>query len=111
MTGPAPVATIVASGATAVIAYNDLVALGIDAGITSMGKRCPEDLSIIGTDDIEMASIRQPGLTTVRLAINRCGSLAVEVLLQAMAGGSPRSVASLDSQLIVRDSTAPPRRD
>ncbi|ROR83687.1 transcriptional regulator, LacI family [Plantibacter flavus] len=108
--GLAAAATIVASGATAVIAYNDLVALGIDAGITSMGKRCPEDLSIIGTDDIEMASIRQPGLTTVRLAINRCGSLAVEVLLQAMAGGSPRSVASLDSQLIVRDSTAPPRR-
>jgi DNA-binding LacI/PurR family transcriptional regulator len=98
------------AAATAVIAYNDLVALGIESGVRTLGKRCPEDLSIIGTDDIEMASIRQPGLTTVRLAINRCGSLAVEVLVRAMSGAAPRSVASLDSQLIVRESTAPPRR-
>ncbi|GAA3654378.1 LacI family DNA-binding transcriptional regulator [Microbacterium marinilacus] len=107
--GRAAAATVVASGATAVIAYNDLVALGVDAGIRDLGRSCPEDLSIVGVDDIEMASARQPGLTTVRLAIGRCGSLAVEVLLQAMSGATPPPVASLDSQLIVRGSTAPPR--
>jgi LacI family transcriptional regulator len=107
--GLAAAATVVASGATAVIAYNDLVALGIDAGITSLGRTCPDDLSIVGIDDIELASVRQPGLTTVRLAIDRCGSLSVEVLLQLMAGETVRPVANLDSQLIVRGSTAAPR--
>jgi DNA-binding LacI/PurR family transcriptional regulator len=107
--GLAAAAAVVASGATSVIAYNDLVALGIDAGVTQLGKHCPEDISIIGMDDIELASVRQPGLTTVRLAIDRCGSLGVEVLLQTMAGDKVPSVANLDSQLIVRGSTAPPR--
>lgn len=106
--GRAAAAPALASGATAVIAYNDLIALGIDAGIADLGRSCPEDLSIVGVDDIEMASARQPGLTTVRLAIGRCGSLAVEVLLEAMSGGTARELASLDSQLIVRGSTAPP---
>jgi LacI family transcriptional regulator len=58
-----------------------------------------------------MASARHPGLTTVRLSIDRCGSLSVELLLQAMSGAAPAEVASLDSQLIVRGSTAPPRPD
>jgi LacI family transcriptional regulator len=107
--GLAAAATVVASGATAVIAYNDLVALGIDAGIAKLGKSCPDDLSIVGMDDIELASVRQPGLTTVKLAIDRCGSLGVEVLLQVMSGEVARPlVASLDSQLIVRGSTASP---
>lgn len=106
--GRAAAATVVASGATAVIAYNDLVALGIDAGIADLGRSCPDDLSIIGVDDIEMASVRRPGLTTVRLAIDRCGARGVEALLQTMAGAAPQDTASLDSQLIVRGSTAPP---
>jgi LacI family transcriptional regulator len=109
--GRAAAATVIASGATAVIAYNDLIALGIDAGIADLGKSCPDDLSIVGNDDIDMASARHPGLTTVRLSIDRCGSLSVELLLQAMSGAAPAEVASLDSQLIVRGSTAPPRPD
>lgn len=108
--GRAAAATVLASGATAMIAYNDLIALGVEAGIADLGKSCPADLSIIGNDDIEMASAQQPGLTTVRLAIERCGSLGVEVLLQAIAGATPAAVAELDSQLIVRGSTAPARR-
>ncbi|KJC62959.1 transcriptional regulator, LacI family [Agreia bicolorata] len=107
--GLAAAATVVASGATAVIAYNDLVALGIDSGMAQLDKHCPDDISIIGMDDIELASVRQPGLTTVRLAIDRCGSLGVEVLLKTMAGEDTPAVATLDSQLIVRGSTAPPR--
>jgi len=106
--GRVAAASVVASGATAVIAYNDLIALGVEAGIADLGRRCPDDLSIVGIDDIEMASVRQPGLTTVKLAIDRCGSLAVEILLQVMSGGTPPAIASLDSQLIVRGSTAAP---
>ena len=105
--GRAAAATVLASGATAMIAYNDLIALGVEAGIADLGRSCPEDLSIIGNDDIDMASAQRPGLTTVRLAIERCGSLGVEMLLQAIAGTAPASVVELGSQLIVRGSTAP----
>lgn len=108
--GRAAAATVIASGATAVIAYNDLIALGVEAGIVDLGKNCPDDLSIIGNDDIEMAAAQRPGLTTVRLAIERCGSLGVEMLLQAMIDPMPPAIAELDSQLIVRGSTAPLRR-
>lgn len=108
--GRAAAATVLASGATAVLAYNDLIALGVEAGIADLGKSCPADLSIVGNDDIDMASAQQPGLTTVRLAIERCGSLGVEVLLQAIAGAAPSGIVDLESQLIVRGSTAPPRK-
>lgn len=107
--GRAAAAPAIASGATAVIAYNDLVALGLEAGMADMGRSCPADISIIGIDDIDMASAVNPGLTTVKMPIERCGALAVELLLQAMAGAAPAEVATLDSQLIVRGTTAAPR--
>jgi LacI family transcriptional regulator len=108
--GRAAAATAIASGASAVIAYNDLIALGIEAGIEDLGLRCPEDLSIIGNDDIEIASARRPGLTTVRLAINRSGSIGVETLLKAIEGDTTIDVVELPSQLIVRASTAAPKQ-
>ncbi|WP_164232683.1 LacI family DNA-binding transcriptional regulator [Microbacterium hydrocarbonoxydans] len=107
--GRAAAATVIASGATAVIAYNDLIALGIEAGIADLGRSCPEDLSIVGNDDIDMASAQQPGLTTVRVAIERSGALGVEELLRAISGAAPTGTVDLESQLIVRGSTAPPR--
>lgn len=107
--GRAAAATVLASGATAVVAYNDLVALGIDAGITDLGRHCPEDLSIIGVDDIDMAATRHPGLTTIRLAIDRCGALSIEAILDTLRGARPSEITGIDSQLIVRGSTAPPR--
>lgn len=106
--GRAAAATAAASGATAVIAYNDLIALGLEAGLADLGRNCPEDVSIVGNDDIEMASVRRPGLTTVRMAIDRCGSLGVEMLLQVIAGSASPEIIDLESQLIVRGSTAPP---
>ena len=88
---------------------NDEIALGFMSGMASRGRRAPHDYSIVGIDDIEMASVRQPGLTSVKQAIDRCGSLGVEMLLQAIGGDAVRSSASLEAQLIVRGSTAPPR--
>jgi LacI family transcriptional regulator len=107
--GRAAAATAAASRATAVIAYNDLVALGLQAGIVDLGMRCPDDMSIIGIDDIEIGSAVQPALTTVHLAIERAGSLAVELLLERITGPSEPTIHRLDSQLIVRGSTARPR--
>lgn len=108
--GRAAAATVVATGATAVIAYNDLVALGLEAGIADLGRTCPGDISIVGIDDIELASAVKPALTTVRMPIERCGALAVDLLLQAMSGAAVAGATILNSQLIVRDSTAVPRR-
>lgn len=90
------------------IAYNDLVALGLEAGLSDFGRTCSDDISIVGVDDIEMASAVRPPLTTVKMPIARCGALAVEILLRAMSGAVPEETATLESQLLVRDSTAPP---
>jgi LacI family transcriptional regulator len=106
--GRAAAAPAAASGATAVIAYNDLVALGLEAGMSDLGRSCPDDISIVGIDDIDLAGAVTPGLTTVRMPIARSGALAVELLLQAMSGTPPEEVQVLNSQLIVRASTAAP---
>lgn len=106
--GRAAAAPAAASGATAVIAYNDLVALGLEAGMSELGRSCPDDISIVGIDDIDLAGAVTPGLTTVRMPIGRSGALAVDLLLQAMSGTPPEEVAVLGSQLIVRASTAAP---
>nr|WP_310503262.1 substrate-binding domain-containing protein [Microbacterium sp. AK031] len=94
-----------ASGATAVVAYNDLVALGLESGLLELGRKCPADISIVGIDDIDLAGAVTPGLTTVRMPIARSGALAVDVLLQAIVGTVVDDI-TLGSQLIVRASTA-----
>lgn len=106
--GRAAAALATASGATAVVAYNDLVALGLEAGMAELGQICPADVSIIGIDDIDLAGAVTPGLTTVRMPIERCGSLAVDLLLQTISGTLLGDIAPLPSELIVRGSTAPP---
>lgn len=108
--GRAAAAPTAASGATAVIAYNDLVALGLEAGLSELGLACPADISIVGIDDIDLAGAVTPGLTTVRMPIARCGALAVDLLAEAIAGTAPARSATLGSQLIVRASTAAPAR-
>ncbi|RDV10433.1 LacI family transcriptional regulator [Arthrobacter sp. RT-1] len=105
--GRSAAASVIASGATAVVAYNDLVALGVMSGARDLGRQCPGDLSIVGIDDIEMASVFDPGLTTVRLPIERSGALGMEMLLDLIAGRSlSRTEVRLESQLIVRYSTS-----
>lgn len=106
--GRAAAAPASASGATAVVAYNDLVALGIEAGMSELGIVCPDDVSIVGIDDIDLAGAVTPGLTTVRMPIDRCGALAVDLLLQALTSGTAPETVTLNSQLIVRSSTAAP---
>ncbi|MFJ4223552.1 LacI family DNA-binding transcriptional regulator [Microbacterium sp. NPDC089695] len=106
--GRAAAAPAAASGATAVVAYNDLVALGLEAGMLELGRRCPADVSIVGIDDIDLAGAVTPALTTVRMPIDRSGTVAVDLLLQRLAGDDIDDVPPLASQLIVRASTAAP---
>ncbi|MGO4248357.1 LacI family DNA-binding transcriptional regulator [Paenarthrobacter sp. RAF54_2] len=104
--GLAAAASVVASGATAVIAYNDLVAIGMLAGARTLGYHCPEDISVVGVDDLDIAAAAEPGLTSVRVPIDRSGALGLELLLEQMAGKPTATEAvHLSSQLIVRGST------
>lgn len=107
--GRAAAAAVVASGATAAVAYNDLVGLGLQAGVRDLGKSCPGDLSVIGIDDLDFAATMGPGLTTVRNEIVKSASLSLELLLGLIDGAHAPSphVVRLGSQLIVRGSTAP----
>lgn len=98
---------VLASGATAVIAYNDLLALGILRRAAARGVQVPDRLSVVGFDDIPFAAMAHPPLTTVALAAGRAGRAAVDLLLALLeqAGGSPPRHRTLPSHLQVRSTT------
>ncbi|MGI5430759.1 LacI family DNA-binding transcriptional regulator [Streptomyces sp. CA-179760] len=106
--GTAAAAGVRACGATAVIAHNDLVALGVIAGARQLGVRVPEDLSVMGIDDMPLAATSYPSLTSIAVPMDRAGSLSLEMLAPSMSGErqDPRTLR-LPTQLVVRGSTGP----
>jgi LacI family transcriptional regulator len=106
--GTAAAASVVATGASAVITHNDLMALGVVAGARALGVRVPEDLSVVGIDDIPLAAITHPTLTTVAVPMARAGALSLELLERNLSGDrqTPRAIR-LPTQLVVRESTGP----
>lgn len=91
---------------TAVVAFNDSIALGLLAELQAGGIRVPEQISIVGYDNIELASLVRPGLTTIAQPIWRIGSLGAQLLFRTIEGQSiKRKRHLLQPQLIVRDST------
>jgi DNA-binding LacI/PurR family transcriptional regulator len=95
---------------TAVIAYNDMVAIGAMDAIKRRGLSIPHDISIVGFDDISLSSEVLPQLTTVRVEKELMGTLAGETLFQRIAGKTHlvRKIL-LPTSIIVRASTAPPK--
>jgi DNA-binding LacI/PurR family transcriptional regulator len=91
---------------TAVCCYNDMSALGAMRSIRLRGLRVPEDISVVGFDDLFLASYMQPPLTTVRQPMKRMGQLAMESLFQLMSGEELEIRIRVDPELIVRESTA-----
>lgn len=89
---------------SAIFAANDLLALGATSAIIQRGARVPEDISVVGFDDIEGADYFIPALTTVRQPFGEVGSLAIETLLQMISGGPPALRIS-EPHLVVRKST------
>ncbi|WP_327657129.1 LacI family DNA-binding transcriptional regulator [Streptomyces sp. NBC_00483] len=107
--GTAAAASVLASGASAVLAHNDLVALGILTGARTLGVRVPEDLSVVGFDDIPFAEVSHPALTSVSVPMARAGASAVERISAALSDTGPArpSTLRLATQLHVRGSTGP----
>ncbi len=102
----------VAADVTAVIAYNDLMALGVLSRLADRGIQVPGEMSVVGFDNIPMAGMATPHLTTVALPLELSGRVAIELLVEQLAHpGSGTHEQMLDAQLIVRASTAPPRND
>ncbi|MHA6629966.1 LacI family DNA-binding transcriptional regulator [Pseudonocardia sichuanensis] len=106
--GVAAADLVLASGATAVIAYNDVVALGLLSRLGARGVGVPDGLSVVGCDDIGMSAMSQPALTTVSVPKRSAGRATVGLLLSMLGpGGEPGPVhRELPTQLIVRGSTA-----
>jgi DNA-binding LacI/PurR family transcriptional regulator len=111
---------------TGVVAANDVIALGALAALHRAGRRVPEDISLVGFDDLPLAAISHPPLTTVSQPRRERGRIAAELLLERMAaarearaakdgaagsgqdGGTEPRRLILEPHLVVRQSTAPP---
>ncbi|WP_334149636.1 LacI family DNA-binding transcriptional regulator [Microbacterium sp.] len=87
----------------AVFAASDRMAAGAIAAIRRAGLRVPEDIAVAGFDDSGLAATHEPPITTMRQPWEQISAQMVSVLLEVIAGASPRSVI-LDTELIVRDS-------
>jgi DNA-binding LacI/PurR family transcriptional regulator len=98
---------------TAVIAFDDLTALGVVRGLTEAGLRVPHDCSVLGFDDVLPASVATPGLTTIRQPLKEMGGIAARWALEAIEarekGASPPLLScQAEPELVIRESTAAP---
>jgi LacI family transcriptional regulator len=98
-------------GVTAIVAGNDLMALGCYDSLRAAGRRCPDDVSVIGFNDMPFAERFDPPLTTVRFDHYEMGAAAVGVLLRRLRATEAEPAAAhleLETRLVVRGSAAPP---
>lgn len=94
---------------SAIVALNDLLAMGVVRAASHLGVDVPGELSVVGFDDVDAASLITPPLTTLRQPLRLVGQLLVEQLIQAIEHGSPQKNERLVvPELVVRESTAPP---
>ncbi|MEV7039506.1 LacI family DNA-binding transcriptional regulator [Amycolatopsis sp. NPDC051061] len=95
---------------TAVFATADILAVGIVHGLTEAGARVPEDVSVVGFDDLDLCNYVTPKLTTISQDIARKASTAVSILLDSIEKGErPKRPVTIDVSLVERESTAPVR--
>lgn len=104
--GEALLPGLLTAGVTAVFCYNDMLAVGASLACRNRGLSIPQQLSIVGFDDIELAAYVSPALTTVHQPKLRLGQLAMEMVLHMLAG-EPVENRVLSTELVVRESTAP----
>lgn len=91
---------------TAILCHNDLTALGAISELTKAGARVPEDFSVVGFDDIDLAGIAQPPLSTIRLSREQLGKLAFKSLDKMLRSKKRRGEEFVvESQFVIREST------
>ncbi len=94
---------------TAIVSFNDIAAIGAIRALRDANLRVPEDVSVIGFDDIQVAAYHNPRLTTIRQPLHDMGETAARILLQRMQGFKdyPMELA-VPPELIIRETTASP---
>jgi len=96
---------------TALFAYNDIAAIGAIRAIREEGFRIPEDISVVGFDDIPWAAFHTPSLTTVRQPLAKMGQIAAETVVRMIEGDKEQpSQISIEPSLVVRESTGPAKK-
>jgi DNA-binding LacI/PurR family transcriptional regulator len=96
---------------TAVVGANDLVAVGAMGVFESQGLRVPDDLSVVGYDDSQIARLDLVQLTSVCQGVDQFGSAAIQLLVDRIADPeTPRAVQRIETSLVVRRTTAPARK-
>jgi LacI family transcriptional regulator len=95
---------------TALVAFNDISAIGSIRALQDFNLRVPDDVSVIGFDDIKAAAYTLPRLTTIRQPLAEIGRIATQSLLNLIHGTlAPHSEIAVEPELIVRESTGPVR--
>lgn len=96
---------------TAVFCAGDLLAIGATHALAEHGRRVPDDISVMGLDDIDLAAYFTPPLTTISQSITSMATLGVELLLDELAGRERESKRIvIEPTLVARASTAPPKQ-
>ena len=88
----------------AIFAFNDLVAVGAMQVCLELGKKVPQDVAIVGVDDIPLATIIRPQLTTMHVALSHIGRLAMRALLDILSGEGMPAAYQIEPELFIRDS-------
>ena len=97
---------------TAFLSFNDIAAIGCIRALHDVGLRVPQDVSVVGFDDIKEAAFQTPSLTTIRQPLHQMGALAVRTLLQQLRPSANQDLPQIAvaPELIVRESTGPVRK-
>lgn len=109
--GFAPANELIQRGAdfTALVAYNDVSAIGAIRAFMNHGLKVPEDISVVGFDDIQSAAFHNPSLTTIHQPLRQMGVVAARILLQRIRGQATfPDVVPIHPELVIRESTCPP---
>jgi LacI family transcriptional regulator len=94
---------------TAMICYNDIAAIGAIRALMNHRLQVPNDVSVVGFDDIQGAAFHNPSLTTIRQPLHQMGTVAARILLQRIRGqASFPDVVPIHPELVIRESTCPP---
>lgn len=107
---PAVVRALVDDGITAIVASDSLIAQAAFRELRTLGRRIPDDVSLVAFDDADWTSLSAPGITVMAQPIHEIGAEAARLLIRRIAGdGAPTEHVVLAQRLVERESIAPPR--